>query len=204
MNKIKISPLCIIWIMILIQFQSNLLFPLLCAIVLHEMGHLIAARILKIKIKRFRLSILGARIETEGELSYADEFLLAAGGPFFGMLGFALTFFYAFNHTHIPLIATFLLPFSLISLCLTVFNLIPLSTLDGGRMLFCILCKLFSLEFAIKIIRLSSFFTLFAFWIFSVYLVIKISAGLSMLVFCSVFFAKCFIFDIKNRDLESF
>ncbi|MBO5715731.1 MAG: site-2 protease family protein [Clostridia bacterium] len=103
-----------------------------------------------------------------------------------------------------PFIKEFLLSFVFISLSLTIFNLIPLATLDGGRMLFCFVCKCFSLDIALKILRLTSFFTLFVFWIFSVYLVIKISAGLPMLVFCSIFFAKCFVFDTKSRDFTSF
>jgi hypothetical protein len=35
-------------------------------------------------------------------------------------------------------------------------------------------------------------------------LVIKASLGLSMLVFCAIFFAKCFIFDNKNGDYKRF
>ena len=204
MQKVKISPLFIIWIIFLIKFQSDFVLPLFCAIALHEMGHLFVAKLLKIRIKSFNLSILGARIQTENILSYTDEFLLASGGPFFGLMGFLFSFPLIMQNQSYPFIASFLLPFAIISLCLTIFNLIPLNTLDGGRMLFCLLCHLFSLHFALKILRLTSFFTLFAFWIFSVYMMIKISAGLSMLVFCSIFFAKCFIFDTKSRDFESF
>jgi stage IV sporulation protein FB len=204
MKKIKISPLFIIWIVFLIKFQSTFVLPLLCAVSLHELGHLTVAKILKIKIKCFRLSILGARIETEESLSYTNEFLLAAGGPFFGLLGFAFVFPYTWQYPTDSSIQSFWLPFSIISLCLTLFNLIPLSSLDGGRMAFCLMCQIFSLRFALKIIRISSFLTLFSFWIFSVYMMIKISMGLSMLVFCGIFFAKCFIFDIKNGDIVSF
>ena len=204
MNKIKISPLCLIWGIFLIQFQGQFFLPLICAVALHEMGHILVAQTLKIKIKYFRLSMLGARIETTDTLSYIDEFLFALGGPLLGFLGFAFTYSYALNTANEPFVERFLLPFSIISLSLTVFNLIPLSTLDGGRMLFCLLCHLFSLPLALKIIHLTSFFILFTFWIFSVYLVIKISIGLPMLVFCGIFFAKCFIFDSKNRGFESF
>ena len=204
MTKIKISPLCAIWIIFLIKHQSNFILPLFCAIALHEMGHLFFAKLLKIKIKSFNLSILGARIQTKDILSYTDEFLLAFGGPFFGLMGFVLSIPLIMPNPSHPFIASFLFPFAIISLCLTIFNLIPLSTLDGGRMMFCLMCHLFTLTLALKIIRLTSFFTLFAFWIFSVYMMIKISAGLSMLIFCYIFFAKCFIFDTKSRDFESF
>ncbi len=203
MKKVKLSPLCAIWILILFQFQARYIIPLLCAIILHELGHLTVAKILKIQIKCLEISILGARIVTQNELSYKDEFMLALGGPFAGFLGFLFTLpISVCNPT--PLDEAFLLPFSLISLCLTLFNLIPLATLDGGRMLFCVLCITFPLNLASKIMSVASFLTLFSFWIFSVYLVLKASLGLSMLVFCAIFFSKCFIFGNKNRDYARF
>ena len=204
MKKIKISPLCLIWLIFFIQFQGEFFLPFLCAIFLHEAGHIIVARALKIKIKYFRLSILGARIETAHELSYRDEFFFAFGGPFVGFCGCAFAYPFAMHYANTPFVAQFLLPFVHISLLLTIFNLVPLSTLDGGRMLFCFVCRFFSLDFAQKILRLSSFFTLFTFWVFTVYLVIKISAGVPMLIFCSIFFAKCFVFNTKSGDFASF
>ena len=204
MKKIRISPLFFIWVIFLIQFQRQYLLPLICAVALHELGHIGVALILKIKIKCFRLSILGARMETATELSYRDEFLLAAGGPFLGFLGFAASLPHALQGVSSNVDSNFVLQFAIISLVLTLFNLIPLSTLDGGRMLFCLVCRFFSLGLALRILRLTSFFTLFAFWIFSVYMVIKISSGLSMLIFCSIFFVKCFVFSNKNREFESF
>ena len=200
MGKIKFSLLSIIWLAFLIYSKTPFLFPMLCAVILHELGHILIAIILKIKIKHLKLSVLGARIETEGALSYTDELLLALGGPLFGFLGYSFTISIALMNDQVPFCCEFLLPFSIISLCLTVFNLLPLETLDGGRIFKCLLLKLFSLNFADKIIRIASFFSLFLLWLFSVYFVIKISQGLQLLVFCMVFFSKCFVFDAKNRD----
>lgn len=198
MKKIKISPLALIWFAILFSSGTPYILPMLCAVLLHEIGHIIAAKTLKIKIKCFHVSILGARIETEGDLSYKNEFILAAAGPTVGLFSFILCIIPATKLTGVPFCSEFLLPFSIISLCLTIFNLVPLSTLDGGRMLECLICQLFSLDFSTKILKLTSFFTLFVIWIFSVYMLIKIYSGLSMLIFCSILFAKCFIFDAKN------
>jgi hypothetical protein len=33
---------------------------------------------------------------------------------------------------------------------------------------------------------------------------LKFSSGLSTFVFCAILFSKCFIFNIKKRDFESF
>ncbi len=204
MSKIKISPLSIIWITFLLLSKTSFIFPLVCAIFLHELGHLLCACFLKIKIKCFELSILSARIKTYKELSYVDELIFALGGPLLGFLGFALTFKIALNYIALPFFQNFLFPFSILSLCLTIFNLIPIATLDGGRILKCILCIIFSLDMANKILHFTSFFTLLVLWMLSVYLMLRMSNGTPMFIFCLIFFSKCFIFDKKNRDFERF
>lgn len=204
MKKIKISPLSIIWILFLIFTETPFIIPLICAVILHEFGHLLCALILKIKIKRFDLSLLGARITTCSQLSYVDEIVFALGGPLMGFLGFAFTFKIALMNISEPFCRSFLFPFSLLSLCLSVFNLIPLSSLDGGRILKCALCLIFSLDTAEKIAKVTTFLTLVSLWMLTVYMMLKIAYGLPMFIFCLIFFSKCFIFNTKNRDFESF
>lgn len=204
MPKIKISLFSVVWFAVLLLSDTPYLLPMLFAVLLHELGHLLCAVILKIRIRRFNMSMLGARFETEGKLSYTDEFLLAMAGPLFGSLGFLLTVRYALKYSSVPFCADFLLPFSMISLELTLFNLIPLSTLDGGRMLESLLCKTFSLDVANRILKITSFLTLFCLWLFSVYMLLKITSGLSMFVFCSILFTKCFILNTQNEDFKSF
>ena len=204
MKKIKISILSVIWIVFLIISKTPFIIPLLCAVILHEFGHLLCALILKIKIKRFDLSLLGARIKTHNTLSYKDELLFALGGPLMGLLGFALTFKIAMTNFDIPFYQSFLFPFSILSLCLSIFNLLPLASLDGGRILKCILYLVFELDTADRIIKIASFITLLSLWMLSVYMMLKISNGVPMFIFCLIFFVKCFIKSIKNGDLESF
>ncbi len=202
MKKIKVSPLSIIWIVFLILSNTPFVFPLLCAVILHEIGHLLYAKILKIKIKSFELSLFGGRIKTQKEPSYIDELMFALGGPLAGFIGFAFTYKIALNNLTTPFCQNFLFPFSILSLCLSVFNLIPLTSLDGGRILKCALCLLFSLDTAEKILRITSFLTLISLWMLSVYMMLRISNGVPMFIFCLIFFAKCFIFNIKTRDFE--
>ncbi len=204
MKKIKISILSAIWIVFLIISKTPFIIPLLCAVILHECGHLLCAVILKIKIKRFDLSLLGARIKTYSTLSYKDELVFALGGPLMGLLGFALTFKIAIANFYSPFCQSFLFPFSILSLCLSIFNLLPLASLDGGRILKCALGLIFSLDTAEKVIKIASFLTLISLWMLSVYMMLKISNGVPMFIFCLIFFAKCFIKSIKNGDLESF
>ena len=200
MKKIKISPFSIIWIIFLMLSNTPFIVPLIFAVLLHEIGHMLCAKLLKIKIKSFELSLFGGRIKTQKEPSYVDELIFALGGPLAGFVGFAFTYKIALNNLTIPFCQSFLFPFSIISLCLSVFNLIPLTSLDGGRILKCSLCLLFSLDTADRILRITSFLTLLSLWLLSVYMMLKIANGVPMFIFCLIFFAKCFIFNIKTRD----
>ena len=202
MKKIKISPFSIIWIIFLMLSNTPFIVPLICAVLLHEIGHMLCAKLLKIKIKSFELSLFGGRIKTQKEPSYVDELIFALGGPLAGFVGFAFTYKIALNNLTIPFCQSFLFPFSILSLCLSVFNLIPLTSLDGGRILKCSLCLLFSLDTADRILRITSFLTLLSLWLLSVYMMLKIANGVPMFIFCLIFFAKCFIFNIKTRDFE--
>ena len=204
MKKLKISAISIIWLCVMIYFKTPFLLPLMCAIAIHELGHIVTARVLKIEIKRFHLSILGAALETKGEISYVKELLLAMGGPLFGTLGSILGFAFLKTKPDLPATIDFIQYFSTISIVITIFNLIPLATLDGGRILKCIAYIVFPLTLADKIIKLFSFFTLFALWLFSVYAMLKLSQGVPTFVFCSIFFVKCFVLDTKNGVLTSF
>ena len=202
MKKIKISPFSIIWIIFLMLSNTPFIVPLICAVLLHEIGHMLCAKLLKIKIKSFELSLFGGRIKTQKEPSYVDELIFALGGPLAGFVGFAFTYKIALINLNIPFCQNFLFPFSILSLCLSIFNLIPLTSLDGGRILKCSLCLLFSLDIADKILRITSFLTLLSLWLLSVYMMLKIANGVPMFIFCLIFFAKCFIFNIKTRDFE--
>ena len=197
MRKIKISPLTIIWIAYLIYANSSIFPHLILAISIHELGHIFLAKCLRIKIKSFEMSPLGAKIEIAHEISYKQEFLLAFGGPLFGLVGIALAVpFVKFSQN--------ILIFIVISLCLNIFNLLPIPTFDGGRMLKCLIFSCFPLRPSQKIVSIISFLSAFCLWLFTVYLLIKMAFGISMLIFCSIFFAKCFVSNEKNGDFKSF
>ncbi len=204
MPRIKLTPSFIIWLSVLIISKTPYLAPMALAVLIHEAGHLIFARILKIEISSLTLSLLGARIKAEGHMSYSDEFLLALGGPLMGFIGYLVTVGISLKFADAPVVEEFIAPFCAISLCLTLFNLLPLDTLDGGRMLSSLLCHIFSLGIADFVTSLTGFFTVFSLWLWAVYIVIKSSGGVPMLLFCSFFFVKQFIFGKSDNDFESF
>lgn len=199
MPRIKISPLTLIWLITLIYFKPPYVPQMIIAVAMHEAGHLACAKALGIRVKSMTLSMLGARIRCESIPSYGKEFLLAAAGPLAGIVLFVIC--HLFNKFHV---SEFLLSTGTVSLALAIFNLLPLSSFDGGRMIFCAACSIFSLDKALKISNTLGFISIFLLWLLSVYLMLKIASGMAMFVFCSFFFLKRFIFSVKNREFERF
>ncbi len=93
----------------------------------HEMGHLLAARLLGVRVKRVCFRLSGMELQLDGRrLSYGQEALLALAGPGANLLLCLLT---ALR----PSLWRMLLCGC--SLALGGFNLLPALPLDGGRAL---------------------------------------------------------------------
>ena len=113
----------------------------LSAAAIHEAGHWVAIRTVRGRIRRLRLSAVGAELQLEGTLSYGQELVCALAGP------------------AVSLITAFLTAkagrdvFAGLNLTLGLFNLLPVSTLDGGRALNCVSEMLFGPDVAGQIHR---------------------------------------------------
>ena len=176
--------------LLLSERQIYTLLALLAAAV-HETGHILAARILKIKLELFSLDLLGARLTTSGRLcSYGDEALLCAAGP----LANALTGLLALAFIpYVGELREYLLFFAAASLSLGFLNLLPIRSFDGGRILHCLLCRTVSQRIAETVITSLSFVCCFALWCFSVYLMLRAGASLSLFFFSVSLFARLFM-----------
>ena len=117
------------------------LYFLLCALV-HEFGHLVVMKCCGIPIGRVAVGLSGAVIETQFP-SYKMEFICALGGPLAGVV-LSLS------------LMEFLPECALISFLLSAVNLLPIASLDGGRMLRAVLYSSFTPMTAQKIVKLVS------------------------------------------------
>ena len=113
--------------LMLLLFPVRFLVGVLLAALIHELGHLLALKIAGGRVLSFRLRSFGARIEA-APLSPGRTALCALAGPAAG----ALTIF---AYKTFPELA-------LAGLVQTVFNLLPVYPLDGGRALRNICCKI--------------------------------------------------------------
>lgn len=104
------------------------LATVLGAAAVHELGHWLALRLLGAAVTGFRLSALGAVLETDsGRLSYGGELAAVLAGPAANLLAaLALT---APGRGRWPAAAG-------ANLVLCAFNLLPIRPLDGGRALY--------------------------------------------------------------------
>lgn len=184
--KIKIAFPTLLSLALLFVFTDR---TVLCAVILstvfHEVGHILAAFLLKIKINCFSVDLLGARLDTERTLlSYTDEIILSASGPFINILSVI-----AFHGTSLP----FFVHFTVSSLSLAILNLLPIETFDGGRILYCLTAKLSSSDKAAVLLRAMSFVFLFILWCVSVYFLIKNASSLSLFTFSLTLFNRLFL-----------
>ena len=113
--------------LMLLLFPLRFLVGVLLAALIHELGHLLALKIAGGRVLSIRLRSFGARIEA-APMSPGRTALCALAGPAAG----ALTIF---TYKTFPELA-------LAGLVQTVFNLLPVYPLDGGRALRNICCKI--------------------------------------------------------------
>lgn len=171
------------------------------AALIHELGHLAAAVACGVRIAGMRLDLFGARLELPGLLSYRQELLVALGGPAANLLT-ATVLFRAWTACGCPvcgaspslsgwaLVLGVLLPASL-GLCAV--NLLPVASLDGGRILSCLLSLTLGADVARRVLRLLSLFLLSLLWLLSVYALLRAGQFLSLFVFSFSLLVRCMV-----------
>jgi len=186
--NISISPatLLLLFCMIATTPPGQLCACLLAAL-LHELGHIAAAKLLGINLAGMKLDVLGARLNTAGKLySYSSVILLCLAGPMTNLLCFALAFPFSEVHS-----AVYEFCYSSLSLC--VLNLIPVQGFDGGRILHGILAGFLPPDPAERICTALSFTSILTLWLLSVWLLLRTSGALTLFVFSCCLFGMLFI-----------
>lgn len=153
-------------------------FAIVTVTVLHELGHGAAAVLLGRRIEGVVLMPVGISMKIDTPPSYYEEILIAFAGPFENLLLIALGRFFPCGES--------IRAFSEITLFI---NLMPMATLDGGRIISALASLRFGAGVGEKIIRATTAVTLFFLWILAVYVFFYTAENVALLIFCSYIFA---------------
>ena len=188
--RIGILPAVIFCIMLVFQ-PAGILFPSLAGAALHESGHMLAAILLGIPLRSLDIGIFGASLKVRGSLiSYPKEFLLCAAGPAANFVSaFAVAVFSEQRGYYSECGEWFIS----VSVMLGLLNLIPAEGFDGGRMLSVLLTSLFGPRASARVISVSTFISIVALWMLSVYLLLRYGTSLSLFVFTLSLFYRLFV-----------
>ena len=107
------------------------LLAVLLPVLAHELGHILALRLLGLRIRCFQIELKGLCIEYRGYTGALGHALAAAAGPALGLL-YALAASLLAARFHSPWLELT----AGVSLLLSMFNLLPALPLDGGRILY--------------------------------------------------------------------
>ncbi|MGN0493999.1 MAG: site-2 protease family protein [Acutalibacteraceae bacterium] len=116
--------------------RTGYVLPLFFAVLIHEAGHLCAMWILDCAPKRVRLVPAAVEITTKIGSSGKNEILIALCGPAVNLLMFGTLFLNYLAFGNDSYLST-----GLINLLIGVFNLMPVTGLDGGTVVFNLLCR---------------------------------------------------------------
>lgn len=114
---------------------KDIAIPLLVSIVFHEIGHLLSLFIFKAKISFVSFGLAGISINYDDRtISYKNEVISAAFGPLFSLILFIFCGYFGSIKNSEQFLITAGTSFTLL-----IFNMLPLSFLDGGKIIFTLL-----------------------------------------------------------------
>ncbi len=113
--------------------KSGLLFVSFIAVFMHEIGHYIALKTLGIKSIEISFVLAAVKLNIQEHIDNKRLAIIAGAGPLFNLLLSGLIF----TESH------YIKCFGAANLLLFIFNILPVSNLDGGDILRYFLCSMF-------------------------------------------------------------
>ena len=181
--KIRVAPGFLLLFFTLLWTNGMFFAALLLAAAIHECGHLLAARLLGIRLRLLELDIGGAKLYPARALpSYRAEAILAAAGPVFSLLPALFCLSSPFGKA-----------FAGATLSLAVFNLLPIGGFDGGRILFALLAPLTDADRARRALAVTTYLSLLLLFALSACLLLRYGENMALAVLSASLFARQFL-----------
>lgn len=135
--KIKIKPLFVLYVFLCVYLAwFNKIFYYVVAVVLHEWGHYIVAKIKGYEFDSLIFSVYGGGLFGSNTFKRKDDIIISLAGPLVNIILILCTIalWWLF-----PTIYFFTYDFVVCNLIVFVFNILPFYPLDGGRVVIAIL-----------------------------------------------------------------
>ena len=164
-------------------------FVLILCYLIHEIGHIVVAKLVKAEMKSFKIGTLHLSISYDcSKLSYGKELLVLLGGILFNLISAFFVSFLGFGGETCEF-------FVVGSISLAVMNLYPISILDGGGIIKALASLIWSRDVAEKLSKITSFVCAILMWIIAVYFQIVFVANFSLFLISVVLLVElCFTY----------
>ena len=163
--------------------QGYLSLAFISAILIHELGHLIFIFLfrLEVSIIAFKVYGINIRIKENQYVSYHKDLLILIGGSLANFL-FAIILS-LFLHSN-------LIYFIITNILIAIFNLLPVESLDGGKIIYIILLNIFDYQAAYSIsFGISLIFTV-AFCVLNFFMIIYGKFNITLTILCIMLLTK--------------
>lgn len=179
--KLEISYLLLSFLAIIViaEIFNNFLWCI-SAVVIHELGHIIPMcmfgyRPEKIKFSLFEISITD---NTRQKRSFWQNFFIILFGPFVNFICF-ISFYLLYLYGK-----DFYLPIAIANLSVGLFNILPVLSLDGGQLLYLILCRKITERNAERVVDILTFIFIFPLFALGFLLLFNSKYNFSLLFVC--------------------
>lgn len=177
--KIYISfPLTVILSISTIWDKTGITTLGFVATIIHELGHILAMKYKKYEIKEIQLNLFNFNIVdySRNEKNFNDDIFILSSGPLSNLICAGI-FYILFQLIH----QKFLFYFFLENLIISIVNLLPIVSLDGGQILYIILYLKYNEKRAYCILNIVSIIFLFPIAVISFLVLIKSRYNFSLL-----------------------
>lgn len=176
--KLYLSPITLLYFAFCLLVSHEMtVVAIFCAVLVHELTHLILLRVEGGKVTSLSITPMGLSIGRVGLLSHWREILLSLSAPLVNLLLALLYTFLDLNSCSIEA-----------NLGLGLLNLLPICPLDGGMALSSFLSIYFDGAKTQRIMSFLSMIGLLLFWVLSVAIALVANGNLSMLLLSSGLF----------------
>lgn len=157
--------------------KTGFALPTVFAVMVHELGHLFIMWVCDCSPKMIKLIPASVQITNSFSRGYKNDILIALSGPAVNLLFFGTLYY---NYVCFGNRAT--LYFALVNLILGFFNLLPVKGLDGGTVLYSLLCRITDVNKAELLLRFTTLIFAVAVIITAIMLSIKGKLNISFYI----------------------